>query len=74
MTCYWEPLNEYIENLGNFLETTWEHNENTMGTKKTKKKTPSPKPKIKKLSLFEHSHWLHEFLFPKRFVTICNLA
>jgi hypothetical protein len=39
ITCYWEPLKEYIENLGNLLGTTWEHNENTLGTKKQKTKT-----------------------------------
>jgi hypothetical protein len=45
MTCYWELLKEYIENLGNILGTTWELVGNIMKThweQKNKKKTLPP--------------------------------
>jgi hypothetical protein len=49
----------FWEQLGNIMKTHWEQ----------KRKTPSPKPKRKKLSMFEHSHWLHEISISK---TICH--
>jgi hypothetical protein len=71
-------LQMYWATLGNLLGTSWEHDENTLGTRKKNKKKSLPFTShcpefLKKLDLScvhaESSHWLHETFISK---TICH--
>jgi hypothetical protein len=64
----WHAIGNILRNRLKTWGTFWEQLGNLLVTKK-QKKNPSPKPKRKKLSPFEHSHWLHEISISK---TICH--
>jgi hypothetical protein len=49
LRCYWERLEERLGNLGNLIEIPWEHDDNTLGTRKKTKKSLCPFPKKKKI-------------------------
>jgi hypothetical protein len=65
LSFYWERLEEQLGNLWNPLGTHWEQ---------VFKKSLSPRKENNWTPHVKLSHWLHELLFSKLFVTIFGLG